>query len=79
MTKEDYLMAKHVIDHNENYPAYQTSFAHKQIEKWEFANQRVIEELERISLGITDTGESMLDLVVHALNQRIKELKQEYK
>ena len=64
MTKECYLKAKEIIEHDENYPAYKISFAYEQIEKWEFANQKVLEELEAIS-SIED------------VENRIKELKQE--
>ena len=65
MTKECYLKAKEIIEHDENYPASHISFAYEQIEKWEFANQKVLEELEAIS-SIED------------VENRIKELKQEY-
>ena len=64
MTKECYLKAKKIIEHDENYPASHISFAYEQIEKWEFANQKVLEELEAIS-SIED------------VENRIKELKQE--
>ena len=64
MTKECYLKAKKNIEHDENYPASHISFAYEQIEKWEFANQKVLEELEAIS-SIED------------VENRIKELKQE--
>ena len=65
MTEECYLKAKEIIEHDENYPASHISFAYEQIEKWEFANQKVLEELEAIS-SIED------------VENRIKELKQEY-
>ena len=64
MTKECYLKAKKIIEHDENYPASHISFAYEQIEKWEFANQKVLEELEAIN-SIED------------VKNRIKELKQE--
>ena len=64
MTKECYLKAKEIIEHDENYPASHISFAYEQIEKWEFANQKVLEELEAIN-SIED------------VKNRIKELKQE--
>ena len=64
MTKECYLKAKKIIEHDENYPASHISFAYEQIDKWEFANQKVLEELEAIS-SIED------------VKNRIKELKQE--
>jgi len=64
MTEECYLKAKEIIEHDENYPASHISFAYEQIEKWEFANQKVLEELEAIS-SIED------------VKNRIKELKQE--
>ena len=64
MTEECYLKAKEIIEHDENYPASHISFAYEQIEKWEFANQKVLEELEAIN-SIED------------VKNRIKELKQE--
>ena len=63
MTEECYLKAKEIIKHDENYPASHISFAYEQIEKWEFANQKVLEELEAIN-SIED------------VKNRIKELKQ---
>ena len=66
MTEECYLKAKEIIEHDENYPASHISFAYEQIDKWEFANQKLLKELEAIS-SIED------------VKNRIKELKQEYK
>jgi len=63
MTEECYLKAKKIIEHDENYPASHISFAYEQIEKWEFANQRVLEELKAISC-------------IEDVENRIKELKQ---
>ena len=62
MTEECYLKAKKIIEHDENYPASHISFAYEQIEKWEFANQKVLEELEAISC-------------IEDVENRIKELK----
>ena len=70
MTKECYLKAKEIIEHDENYPAHLLSFAYEQIEKWEFANQKVLEELEEISSSVFCRS---------YVENRIKELKQEYK
>lgn len=68
MTKECYLKAKEIIEHDENYPASHISFAYEQIEKWEFANQKVLEELESIN-SIED--------VENRIKELYKELKQE--
>lgn len=73
MTKECYLKAKKIIEHDENYPASHISFAYEQIEKWEFANQRVLEELEEVLSYIEEDGLYALK----GLKERIKELKQE--
>ena len=84
MIKEHYLEAKRIIEHDVDYPASKISFAYEQIEKWEFANQRVIEELERLLENEFNEWvdeihgyAGSLAVASRELRDRIKELKQE--
>lgn len=72
MTKENYIKAKEVLS-NESEHSFSTNvWANQVVDKWEFANQRVIEELESISKEIYIKGEIGVTIA-----KRIKELKQE--
>ena len=77
MTKECYLKAKEIIEHDENYSASKISFAYKQIEKWEFANQRVIEVLEDVEDILNSENSGLhIEQRVREVLRAIKELKQ---
>lgn len=71
MTKENYIKAKEVLS-NESKHSFSTNvWANQVVDKWEFANQRVIEELEWITAN-KDAKE-----IAYRSLARIKELKQE--
>ena len=48
MTKQEYLNAKFVVENPKGYDSRDVQQAIGEVDKWEFAHQRAIEELEKV-------------------------------
>jgi hypothetical protein len=80
MKEYEYFNAKYVVENPEAYNSRDVKLAMGEVDKWEFANQRVIEELEK--LQIHHKGEHfgcgrVYFIKEDSIDGRIKELKQE--
>jgi len=75
MKKEDYIKSKDIITNDNEYPTSVYDEAKIQVDKWEFANQRVIEELEKqVENYFNQETETYLS---DRLINRIEQLKQD--
>ena len=68
MTVEDYTKAKEIIANESKYSFAMVENAYYIVDKWEFANQRVIEELEKVISNLDSPWDR--DMV----RRRVKEL-----
>jgi len=68
--KEEYLNAKYVTENPKGYHIGDVKAAAIEVDKWEFANQKVIDELESLTEDIYDRDSQI------TVDNKIKELKQ---
>ena len=81
MTKQEYIKAKELLAYESKLSDAQARACHYTIDKWEFANQRVIEELELLKTKayteyLGDGYDEYRKIDVEDIYDRIKELKQ---
>ena len=74
MTKQEYLNAKFVVENPKGYDSRDVQQAIGEVDKWEFAHQRVIEELEESIKDVIDYKEGD-NVVVDRILSRLISLK----